>query len=402
MRQLKRPLHRAGRLGRRGAAAIALLALSGCGGSPAGNGLSQAAALGAQIFQDRSLSASGAQACSTCHNPNNAHAQVNNLAVQLGGQNLDQHGLRAPPSLRYAGFTPAAAFDAGGNPVGGFDRDGRAASLAEQAQGPLLASFEMANASVADLVGRLSRADYADQFKQTFGAAVFDSPELAFSGLQYALQQYQIEAQEFHPYDSKYDLYLAGRVPLSDAEMHGLALFNDPGKGNCAACHPSTGDANGAAPLFTNFRYGNLGIPRNPAIPANAAVGYFDLGVCGPLRTDLSTRPTLCGSFKVPTLRNVATRKVFFHNGAFGDLTQAVTFLVRRDTDPTLWYPVDGNGTALKFNDLPLTIQANVDTVTPPFNRQAGMAPALSSDEINDLVAFLGTLSDGYTPQSSP
>lgn len=377
------------------ASAAGLLCACG-GGDVAAPGLSSTAALGEKIFSDVSLSASGAQACSTCHNPNNAHAQVNTLAVQLGGVTLDQHGFRAPPSLNYLGGTPDFTFDAQRDPIGGFDLDGRAATLADQPVLPLTASFEMANADVAAVIARLKNASYAAQFQQVFGANIFSDPNAAFADLSQALVQYQLEDPSFHPTSSKYDLYLAGKVQLSAAEANGLALFNDPAKGNCAACHTSTPGLDGSAPLFTNHRYAVIGVPRNAAIPANADATYYDLGVCGPYRTDLTARQDLCGAFKVPSLRNVATRKVFFHNGRFGDLTTAVTFLIERDTNPGLWYPTV-NGSVQQFDDLPAANRGNVDTVDMPFTRKPGMTPALSPAEISDLVQFLNTLTDGYT-----
>lgn len=387
-------------------AAGAALFLAGCGGggsanaggntaAPPASNLSAAAALGEKIFNDVSLSASGAQACSTCHNPNNAHAQVNDLAVQLGGANLDQHGFRAVPSLDYLDSTPNASLDVRGHPVGGFDLDGRAATLLDQPALPFTASFEMANGDNAAVITRLSNAAYATQFQQVFGTGTFNDPHAAFADVSYALQQYQLEDPSFHAYSSKYDLYLAGKATLSAAEANGLALFNDPAKGNCNACHNSTPDASGNAPDFTNHGYAVIGVPRNAAIPANTSATYFDLGVCGPYRTDLSARQDLCGAFKVPSLRNVATRKVFFHNGRFSDLSTAVTFLIERDTNPELWYPTIA-GAVVKFDDLPVANRGNVDTTDMPFSRQAGMAPALSPAEIADLVQFLNTLTDGY------
>ncbi len=358
--------------------------------------MSQAAVLGEKIFRDESLSASGKQACASCHDPASAHAQANDLAVQLGGANLDQAGFRAVPSLRYLNITPAFFFDKDGTPTGGFDRDGRAQTLAEQARRPFLAPFEMANASTADVIEHLQRTPYAEEFRQVFGAGIFDNADDAFDRVVFALQQYQQEDPEFHPFDSKYDQFLAGKTQLTDAELRGLALFNDPGKGNCAACHPSAPGADGAPPLFTDFSFDNLGVPRNPAIPATADPAYFDMGLCGPDRTDLSSRTDLCGAFKVPTLRNVATRKVFFHNGYFKSLRDALGFYVRRDTNPEEWYPLAVDGTVQKFNDLPAAYRRNVNTSEAPYNRQPGMAPALSAAEIEDLIRFLGTLTDGY------
>jgi cytochrome c peroxidase len=360
--------------------------------------MSQGAALGEKIFNDASLSASGKQSCASCHDPNNAHGPVNDLSVQLGGANGDVPGFRASPSLRYMQPAPAFHFEADGTPVGGFDRDGRAQTLQDQAERPFLAPHEMANATKADVIASLKKASYADQFRSVFGAAVFDNVDQAFSRMVFALQQFEKEDPRFQPFDSKYDQFLAGKVMLGDAELRGLALFNNPAKGNCLACHPSARGADGSAPLFTDFSYDNLGVPRNTRIPATADPAYFDLGLCGPDRTDLAARQDLCGAFKVPTLRNVATRKAFFHNGAFTSLTDVVRFYVRRDTNPEQWYPVGPDGVVQKFNDLPPELRKNVNTSEGPYNRQPGMAPALDEAEIADLVQFLGTLTDGYRP----
>ena len=390
-----------------GVCALTLFSLlSACGGgsgsSPSSSGgqfeakLSVQAALGEKIFKDVSLSASGKMSCATCHDPANAHAQSNTLAVQMGGAKLDVPGFRAVPSLRYLDLTPSFFFASDGTPTGGFTRDGRAQSLAQQAERPFLAPHEMANLDKADVIRKLQRATYANEFKQVFGSAIFDQTEMAFDRLQFSLQQYQKEDSEFHPYDSKYDQFLAGKIKFNDAELRGLALFNNPTKGNCAGCHTSSKGPDGASPLFTDFTYDNLGVPRNFAIPATADASYFDLGLCGPDRTDLNMRADLCGAFKVPTLRNVATRKVFFHNGRFSSLRDAVNFYVRRDTNPQEWFPVSANGSILKFDDLPAAYVKNVNTTEVPYNRTVGMSAALNANEVDDVVTFLGTLNDGY------
>ena len=386
-----------------------VMGLVGCGGggdtgntaNASGNnsaGLSQAAQLGKLIFSDATLSASGKMACASCHNPENAHAQSNALSVQLGGANLDLPGFRAVPSLRYRDLTPAFFFAADGTPTGGFNWDGRAASLAAQAERPFLAAHEMANTSKADVVAKIAQTSYAVQFQQTFGATVLQDTDAAFNRVQFALQRFELEDGDFHPYDSKYDQFLAGRQSLTSPELRGLALFDNSAKGNCAACHPSARQADGSSPLFTDFSFDNLGVPRNPVIPATASTDYFDMGLCGPDRTDLSGRTDLCGKFKVPSLRNVATRKVFFHNGAFTTLRDVVNFYVRRDTEPALWYPLASDGSVDKFNDLPLAFRKNVNVLEVPYNRRLGMDPALSAIEIEELLQFLGTLTDGYKP----
>ena len=379
--------------------------LTACGGGesaastaglPAETALSAQAALGDKIFADVSLSASGAQACASCHNPDNAHSPVNNLAAQLGGPLLDLQGRRSTPSVNYLSFNTPFFFDPEGTPTGGFFWDGRATSLQAQAAEPFVNPFEMANASVAEVIDKLSRASYADEFKRVFGADIFSRPDDAMARVTLALQQYQKEDTEFRSFSSKYDEFLRGRAALSNQEVRGLALFNNPDKGNCAACHPSGKAADGSFPLFTDFSYDNLGVPRNPALTRNSDAAFYDLGLCE--RSDLAARTDLCGAFKVPSLRNVAQRHVFFHNGRFTTLKEVVTFYVQRDTNPEKWYPLNTDGTVKKFDDLPVPYRANVNTTEAPYNRSPGDAPALTDAEVDDVVAFLNTLSDGLRP----
>jgi cytochrome c peroxidase len=355
------------------------------------------ASLGEKIFRDVSLSASGQMACATCHNPANAHAQTNDVSVQSGGANLDVPGFRAVPSLRYLNFNVPFFFQNDGTPTGGFNRDGRAKDLVDQAQRPLLAPHEMANGDSATFTAKLSQAAYAGDFKAVYGANVFADPDLALLAAEYSLSSYELSSSEFHPFDSKYDYFLAGKVMLSDQELRGYVDFNSQQKGGCAGCHPSMPVA-GVPPVFTDYTYDNLGVPRNTEIPANADPTYFDMGLCGPERTDLENRQDLCGQFKVPTLRNVTTRHVIFHNGEFHDLRQAIEFYVQRDTNPEKWYPLDADGVPQKFNDVPPLLKRNVNVSEVPYNRHPGEDPALSEDEIDDVMAFLTTLTDGYDP----
>jgi cytochrome c peroxidase len=394
---------------RRGRAAIAAvlcgLLMNGCGGGsdvapstgvPAGKPLTAQAALGEQIFSDTALSASGRHSCASCHGDANGRAGTNTLAVQLGGALSDQQGRRSSPSINYLSFNTAFYFAADGTPTGGFFLDGRAGTLQEQAGQPLLGAIEMANASKAEVVAKLARASYAAEFRRVFGADIFTRPDDAFDRVTLALQQYQREDPSFRPFSSKYDEFLRGNARLSAREAQGLALFNNPAKGNCASCHPSSKTADGRFPLFTDFTYDNLGVPRNPAIARNADPGYFDLGLCE--RAELAARRDLCGAFKVPTLRNVALRQVFFHNGRFSTLKDALTFYVQRDTHPEKWYPLDADGTVRKFDDLPPQYHANVNTAEVPYDRRPGDVPALTDAEVDTVIAFLQTLSDGYRP----
>ena len=101
--------------------------------------------------------------------------------------------------------------------------------------------------------------------------------------------------------------------------------------------------------------------------------------------------------FKSPTLRNVATRSVFFHNGRFHNLEDVLRFYVERDTDPGKWYPKRADGKVDKFNDLPARYRENVDLADAPMDRKLGGKPALNEAEIRDVIAFLKTLNDGYS-----
>ena len=372
--------------------------LVACGGSESSqnaNGLSAAAKLGEQIFHDPSLSASGQLACSGCHIDTQAFAD--SQAVPKGGPDMTTSGFRNAPSLLYMNTTPAFFFAGDGTPTGGFNRDGRAVSLLEQARRPLLAAHEMANGTPDAVVTKLKAASYAGDFKAVFGQNIFDQGTAAFDRALFALASYEREDPKFHPFSSQYDAFLAGKASLNAQQLRGLALFNNPLKGNCAACHPSGRGSDGSPPLFTDFSFDNLGVPRHSDIPANADASYFDLGLCGPERTDLASRTDLCGAFKVPTLRNIEKTAPYFHNGRFATLEDTVRFYVRRDTNPEEWYPVNADGSVNKFDDLPAAYKKNVNTSEVPYNRVPGDAPALDENEIADVVAFLKTLTDGYT-----
>jgi cytochrome c peroxidase len=359
-------------------------------------------ALGRQLFADPSLSASGKMSCATCHDPQHDFGPANNLPVQRGGADGRRFGVRAVPSLKYTHnvppFTEHFVDDDGDDsvdqgPAGGRTWDGRSQSFHDQARLPLFSPFEMANTRTAAVLARV-QAGYAAQFRGLFGEKIFADEGLAFAGLLMALEAYQQSPAEFYPYSSKYDAFLRQEASLSTQELRGLAAFNDPEKGNCARCHPSA-MIKGALPQFTDFGFAAIGAPRNRAIPANADDRYVDLGLCGPWRADLQGRHEYCGLFRTPSLRNAARRPVFMHNGVFRSLTDVVRFYAERDTQPQKWYPHAADGRILKFNDLPAADVANLDKQVP-FDRRPGDAPALSEQDIENIVAFLQTLTDGF------
>lgn len=357
-------------------------------------------ALGRKLFFDPELSASGKMSCSTCHDPRFAYGPPNDRSTQLGGPDLRRPGVRAVPTLRYLSKVPPfsehhfdeavdESIDQG--PTGGFTWDGRADSAHEQARAPLTSPFEMANDSVETVAGKVARGSYASEFRATFGDDVFADPKLASGATLIALEAFEESPTDFYPYSSRYDAWLRGQVEPTVREKRGLALFSARDKGNCASCHPNA-VRKGEFPQFTDFGFNALGVPRNPAIPANKDLAFFDLGLCGPLRTDLAAHEQYCGQFRVPTLRNVAVKRVFFHNGVFHSLEEVLGFYTTRDTNPGKWYSRSA-GHVEAFDDLPPRYRVHVDR-EPPFGGKVGGRAALSATEIEDIIAFLKTLTD--------
>ena len=427
---------------------LAALVLAACGGGGAGVGsgspstlpvpLSAAAQLGDKLFHDTALSESGQQSCATCHVKQYAFVADptqggpdHGLDVPLGGTGMNLPGFRNTPSLMYLSYTPGFYVASDGSPNGGFFRDGRAATLADQAVLPFTGAFEMANADAAAVVAKLKARPYLSDFEALYGSAVLTDPESALQRIGQAIAAYESEDPDFHPFSSKFDYWQQGRATFTSQEQRGFALFNSPTRGNCDACHASTSADGVTPPLFTDFSYDNLGVPRNLDIPANVAAtapsytpvnsddgvhAYYDLGICGPFRASNALNLSgICGQFKVPTLRNIAVTAPYFHNGRFATLKDAIGFYVRRDTNPEEWYPANADGTVTKFDDLPAAYGGqftvvpgvpgsdsgyvgNVNTSEIPYNRHIGDVPALDANDIDDLIRFLCTLTDGYDP----
>ncbi|MEJ1966872.1 MAG: cytochrome c peroxidase [Gammaproteobacteria bacterium] len=361
-------------------------------------------ALGRTLFFDRNLSRSRQQSCSSCHDPAHAYGPPNAHPAQPGGVTLREQGQRAAPSLRYLQKVPVFTehyFDEDvdesidNGPTGGLTWDGRVLNPREQARIPLLSPLEMANASEESVVKAVAASDYAPAFRQAFGPHVFDESATAFAAITRSLEVFQQNPAEFYPYSSKYDAYLRHQVALSAQEERGLALFNDPGKGNCAHCHPSSVGSSGALPSFTDFGYVSLGVPRNPELRGNRDPAFYDLGLCGPFRTDLRGRDEYCGLFRTPSLRNVALRRAFFHNGVLHTLRKVVEFYVERESHPEKWYSRDARGGVRRYDDLPEKYRENLNKEAP-FDRDPAGPPPLDASGIADIVAFLGTLTDGW------
>jgi cytochrome c peroxidase len=264
--------------------------------------LSPAAQLGQLIFHDTSLSASGQQSCATCHVASLGHASARGL--EAGGASFEHPGERNVPSLRYLSFNQGLQWDEEGKASGGFFWDGRTDSLQAQAGEPFLNPHEMANTSRAEVVQRLQTSAYAKRFSAVFGNGIWRNPDQAFDAMTAALASYQTQDPVFRRFDSLFDRVMQGQAQFSAQQERGWRLFQDEEKGNCAACHTAQAAADGTPALFTDFSYDNLGVPRHTAILANAQTTHFDLGLCNP-------QQSVCGAFKVPSLRNVAVRRAF-------------------------------------------------------------------------------------------
>ena len=366
--------------------------------------------LGRKIFFDQSLSLNNNQSCATCHGPSagwtGPDTAINQAGAVYEGSIPGAFGDRKPPSSAYATQSPILHVDAKGVFVGGNFWDGRATGerlgspAAEQALGPFLNPKEQALPSAAEVVTRVCASGYKDLFTEVWGDAMCDpaNVDTAYDNIGYSIAAYEA-SPAVNAFTSKYDWsLLPGKVKLRQEERRGLALFQT--KGKCAKCHTS----DGRAPLFTDYTYDNLGIPKNPENPATIAnSSWADPGLGGFLKTRTDDYAAYAdanmGKHKVPTLRNVGLGpegvvKAYGHNGYFKTLEGIVHFYNTRDVLPAC--PGDGTpyteAQALDAKCWPAPeVEANLNT------RELGNL-GLSADEEAAIVAFLKTLSDGYMP----
>ncbi|WP_249110515.1 cytochrome-c peroxidase [Neokomagataea anthophila] len=386
--------------------------------------LSAMAEVGKAIFYDKGLSGSGRLSCASCHAPDQHYGPTGEAAVFLGGVGLNREGRRAIPTLTYAERRPnfsigpdnavsetaptlsdttatsnaprgsksatnTASSAANMVPQGGLFWDGRADTLQAQAEGPLFDADEMA-ATPQHVMEHLAHAPYAQTLRVLAGIPEGTTPPLLMNEALFALARYQIEAGSFHLYNSKFDAWLEGKAKFTAQEREGYLAFNDPARGNCAACHLDTATPEGLPPLFTDHQYEALGAPRNMAITRNQNAEYYDLGVCDREPGGRKTLSAYCGMFTTPTLRNSATRHVFFHNGVFHSLPDVLDFYALRDVEPEHFY---GKG-HVEPNDLPKAYHENLDRKDAPFGGKKGDKPQLTEQDRAAIVVFLSTLTD--------
>jgi cytochrome c peroxidase len=349
-------------------------------------------ALGRKLFFDPGLSEPPGTSCASCHEPALAYSGTNGSTNGLAAGSRPGHfASRATPSILYLKYVRRFHYhweedmplpDA----FGGFFWDGRVDSISALVRQPLLNPDEMNNRDLGQIARKLASASYAPDFRVAFPAAGHDQESVVTAAGE-ALEAY-LFSPAMAPFTSRFDAYLRGEARLTDLEMHGLALFKDREKGNCNRCHKvDDGSKEPSRSLFTDYGFEVVGVPRNrQALPA--APEHPDLGLCarkGAIKAAAEER--LCGAFRTPSLRNVAVRKSFMHNGTFSTLRDVVAFYATRDTNPRRWYPEE------RFDDLPERYRANVNTDFAPYST-VGAVPRLNDGEIDALVAFLGTLTD--------
>lgn len=334
--------------------------------------------LGKLLFFEESLSTPPGQDCGFCHDPAAGFSNPEyDLPVSRGAQE-GCYGNRNDMTAAYAAFIPPLQKNQEtGEWVGGLFWDGRANSLFDQAQGPPLNPLEMANPNRAAVTEKLKALPYAGLFTEVFGEGAFDDTLKAYQNMAHAMVAY-MKSEEVCSFSSKYDFWLQGKTELTETELRGLALFESKDKGNCISCHPSKSGKDGSPPIFSDFTYDNLGIPKNPENPFYQlpvefnpeGFEFIDKGLGQVVGDHLQN-----GKFRVPTLRNIAITNPYMHNGIFKTLHQVISFYSTRDMG--IW----------GSPEIPETV-----------NREELGNLKLTNREIDDLVAFLKTLTDGWEP----
>lgn len=340
--------------------------------------------LGQQLFFDTALSKNFTQSCASCHQVGQAFVDKRGqgvaAAVSLGD---DGHSLgdRNAPTVTYAAAIPPFHLKANGIYAGGLFLDGRAATLAEQAEGPPLNPIEMGMTSAAEVVARLKlNSNYVAAFKQLYGEQVFADSGTAYKAMADAIAAFERTAL-FNPYDSKYDREQRGEYTFTDEEELGRTLFFSQQFTNCNQCHQLETTPNRSGEVFTNFEYHNIGVPENKALRAMNGVKVLDEGLFQ--HPDVND-PAQRGKFRTPTLRNVAVTGPYMHNGVFEDLRTVVLFYnkfnskaAKRQINPE---------TGKQWGDPEIAENISMDLLT--------MGPALDDRRIDALVAFMKTLTD--------
>jgi cytochrome c peroxidase len=376
---------------------------------------------GEKLFFDKNLSVPEGQACATCHGPEVGWTgpveQINKTGSVYPGALHQRFGNRKPNSAAYASLSPlfhAIKEDENIKFEGGGFWDGRATGYklgnpaADQAQGPFLNPMEQNIPDAKIIVDKVCNSEYVSLFRKV-GSGIWgvdDICKISAINLQYGIIGIAIAAFEnsdkVNQFSSKFDYYLKGKVKLTTRETRGYKLFE--GKAKCSKCHWSEAESAGNAPLFTDYRFENLGIPKNLLNPWYSmdtifnpeGVNWIDPGLAGFLK-EIPQYAMFAkenyGKHQVPTLRNVDKRpspgfvKAYGHNGYFKSLEEIVHFYNTRDVLPTSEKIADPQP---GINCWPKPeISENMNKIE---TGNLGLSP----EEESAIVEFMKILTDGY------
>jgi cytochrome c peroxidase len=312
-------------------------------------------ALGEKLFFDGRLSADGTVACASCHDPERAFTDGRPTSVGIRGQ----VGQRNAPTILNALYNKTQFWD------------GRVSTLEEQAALPIVSPIEMGQPSLDVAIARIAAIDeYRDAFQAVFGH-VPNGPDLLRAIAAYERSQLS--------FDSPFDHFIAGGSDgIDEAAKRGWAIFN--GRGRCNLCHAlSATEPNLTTFTDNDFHNIGIGILRHDVVElarrANQLLNSGDAAAVdrAALQTDMSAlgrflitkREQDIAAFKTPNLRNVLVTGPYFHDGS----------------QETLWDVVD------HYN--------KGDGLKNPYLDEDVQPLALREDDIDDLVAFLASLTSG-------
>jgi cytochrome c peroxidase len=309
-------------------------------------------ALGRKLFFEPRLSADSTVACATCHDPARAFTDGRPVSVGIHGR----VGQRKSPTILNALYNKYQFWD------------GRVTTLEQQAALPITNPFEMGSESIADAVSRIAGdKDYQTQFMEAFGRAVNEQDMLR------AVAAYERTLTSF---DSPFDHFIAGEAnAISDSAKRGWELFNT--KARCNLCHALT-DNQRDATLFIDNDFHNIGVgilrhhvtPLAQQAEREVAQGNLSAIDTAAITSDISVlgrflvtrKEKDIASFKTPGLRNILVTGPYFHDGSM----------------QTLWDVMD------HYN--------KGDGITNPWLDDDMQPLALTEPEIDDVVAFLASL----------
>jgi cytochrome c peroxidase len=291
-------------------------------------------ALGRKLFYDTRLSKDNSVSCASCHNPELAFTDASKVSRGVGGMT----GVRNAPTIINAAYPPLQFWD------------GRASGLEEQAAGPIADPKEMNQPHEVSVSKLGSDPSYKVLFAQAFGPG-----GVTLARIENALASFE---RTILSGDSRFDRYQFGgdRSALTPAQIRGLALFTDPKRGNCSACH----SVNERYALFTDGKAHNIGVG------ASEDGGFSDIG-----RYRITGVEADKGAFITPTLRNIANTAPYMHDGSLKTLKDVVDF-----------YAGGGNSN--------------------PYLDKEIRAINLSAQDRDDLIEFLKSLSGALPPNIGP